>query len=159
MNLDLIKLTPEAFCQATIPCSEGKRFALARKTMAQVWDECPRGDWLFWILTRLDYERKPLIKLLCNVIIGTPLDDKQTVGDIMPKKSREALKVMERWADGEATEEELKAARKEAAAAYASAYAAYYAAAAYASYYAAAAKKWQADYVRDNVPNPFLSNN
>lgn len=153
MNLDLIKLTPEAFCKTARPCSEGKRFALTRKTMAQVWDECTRGDWLFWILARLDYERKPLIKLLCNVIIGTPLDDKPTVWDIKPIKSREALTVVQRWADGEATEEELKAARREA---YAAASAASYAASA-ASY--AAAKKWQADYVRDNVPNPFLSNN
>lgn len=54
MNKELLKLSPKEFCRETSACSDGLKFALKHKTMRQVWENCPRVDWLCWILNALD---------------------------------------------------------------------------------------------------------
>lgn len=51
--MNLLTLTPEEFCKATAACAEGREFALTHATMADVWDNCPRPDWLWWIARRV----------------------------------------------------------------------------------------------------------
>ena len=168
---NLITLTPDEFCKATAACAEGREFALRYKTMAEVWDACPEVDWLLWICRKVD--RMPDDRTLRLFAIwcarNTPLGDGRVTGDLLTDpRSLAALEVAERYAHGQATDEELAAARAAAAtvaasAAYAaSAYAASaYVASAYAYAYAAvvarraAARQAQADQFRRMVGNPF----
>jgi hypothetical protein len=142
--------------------------------MADVWDRCPRIDWLLWILDRLgqrpDDRTLRLFAIWCAR--HTPIGDGRVTGDLLTDpRSIAALEIAERYAAGGATAEELVAAHDAAAyAAYEAAYAAAYAAhdaahdAAYAAAYAAvdaaayaatAAKRAQADQLRRMVANPF----
>ena len=40
---------PANFCNKYRACKEGREFALKYASMAEVWDACPKTDWLFWI--------------------------------------------------------------------------------------------------------------
>ena len=46
MKTELLTLTPADFCRATNACADGAAFASQHATMAEVWDKCPRPDWL-----------------------------------------------------------------------------------------------------------------
>jgi hypothetical protein len=54
MKKELLTLTPQEFCDAAEACPEGREFALTHSTMAVVWDDCYRVDWLLWALGRLE---------------------------------------------------------------------------------------------------------
>jgi hypothetical protein len=155
--MNLLKLTPAEFCAATKACAEGREFALRHETMAEVWDACPRTDWLIWICRKVDWMPAPRTLRLFAVWCAryTPIGDGHVTGDLLTDpRLLAALEVAERYAHGRATDAELVAADAYAAdaaraAAYAAdaaraaraadaayaAYAAYYAA--YAAYYAA----------------------
>ena len=177
MKSYLLTLSPAAFCHETEACIAGREFAVTQPTMADVWDNCPRVDWLVWVLDALgasDAHAKPLRLFACAAVRKTPLGDGRTVWDLLTDpRSFDAVEVAERFANGEATREELRAARAAAyavaanavaanaadAAANAAAVAANAAAAyavAYAAAYAAdAARKFQVDLFRSMIPNPF----
>ena len=145
----LLTMSPAEFCDATTACPEGCEWALTQPTMADAWDNCPRADWLLWMLDKLD--RRPDDRTLRLFAIwcarNTPLADGRKVGDLLTDpRSLAALEVAERYAAGKATDEELAAAR---AAAWAAAWAAARDAA------GAAAGDAQADHLRTLVPNPF----
>ena len=36
------------------PCKEGLDWALKQQTLADVWDKCPRSDWMWWLLQKLN---------------------------------------------------------------------------------------------------------
>jgi hypothetical protein len=36
------------------PCKEGLDWALKQQTLVDVWDKCPRSDWMWWLLQHLD---------------------------------------------------------------------------------------------------------
>jgi hypothetical protein len=106
-------------------CSEGYEFAMKHKTMAEVWAKCPRADWMLWMVRELRVTLDPKAARLfaCACVRGTPVDDTRTVWDLLKDpRSRTAVEVAERFANGKATAEELAVARQ--AAAYAAAYAA-----------------------------------
>jgi hypothetical protein len=135
--MNYLNLTPKQFCDATVACRDGRAFALTQPTMADVWDKCPRADWLLWILNKLDQQADDRTLRLFAVWCArnTPLSDGRKTGDMLTDpRSLAALEVAERYANGEATQEELDAAR---AAAWAAAWAA------------------QADQLRKMIPNPF----
>jgi hypothetical protein len=126
--------------------------------MADVWDNCPRGDWLIWLSQRVDAGDDRTLRLFAVWCArSTPLGDGRVTGDLLTDpRSRAALEVAERYAHGQATADELATA----AAAYAAAAAAYaYATAAYAAddaaAAAAAARLAQANQFRRMVANPF----
>jgi hypothetical protein len=147
--------------------------------MAELWDNCPRADWLLWISNKLcqspDDRTLRLFAVWCAR--NTPLADGRVTGDLLTDpRSLAALDVAERYAAGKATDEELAAARDAAwaaedawdaagAAAQAAAWAAArdaeaaWAAAWDAAWDAAgdaeAAREAQADHLRTLVPNPF----
>ena len=147
MKTHMLKLSPKEFCAATNACNEGAGFAGAFPTMSAVWDACPRVDWLIWILDVVHAERDEKAERIFAVWCArnTPLPDGRVTGDLLTDpRSLAALVVAERFANGNATEEELTADRTSArAAARAAAWAASRAAAADASR-AAAAAAWDA---------------
>jgi hypothetical protein len=117
MKTQLLKLTPKQFCAETGACSEGAKFALCHKTMAQVWRACPHVDWLVWILNAID---APQDEKACRLYMvwcarNTPLADGRTTSALLTDpRSLAALDVAERFARGDATEEERSAARSAA---------------------------------------------
>ena len=175
--MNYLNLTPKQFCDATDACSEGLEFALTQPTMADVWDKCPRTDWMLWILEKLN--RQPDARMLRLFAVwcarNTPLSDGRKVGDLLTDpRSLAALEVAERYVNGNATDRELAAAEAAAwdaavAAAWDAAGAAAWAAAGNAERYAAgaaagnaeraaagdAARAAQADQLRKMIPNPF----
>ena len=157
----LLKLTPAEFCAATNACSDGRDWALTQPTMADVWDNCPRADWLLWIADKLEHRPDDRTLRLFAVWCArnTPLADGRKTGDLLTDpRSVKALGVAERHANGLATDKELAAARAAAAGAAARAAAgdaAWYAAgdAARAAWDAADAA--QAAHFRTLIANPF----
>lgn len=143
----LLTLTPAEFCALTKACDEGREWAVTQPTMADVWDRCPRIDWLLWILDRLgqrpDDRTLRLFAIWCAR--HTPIGDGRVTGDLLTDpRSIAALEIAERYAAGGATAEELVAAHDAAHdAAYAAATAAVDAAA-YAAYDAAYAAAYAA---------------
>ena len=133
MKSELLKLTPAEFCAQTGACNDGRVFAARRSTMAQVWEECPRVDWLVWILNTID---APQDEKACRLYMvwcarNTPLSDGRTTSALLTDpRSIAALEVAERFAAGAATADELSAARS-------------------------AARSAQADQFRKVVANPF----
>ena len=179
--MSLLNLTPAEFCAATKVCADGRKFALTQPSMADVWDNCPRIDWLLWIADKLDQRPDDRTLRLFAVWCArsTPLSDGRKTGDLLTDpRSLAALEVAERFADGRATNDEWAAARDaawaaawaaEGAAARAAAWAAAWAAARAAAGDAARAAAWaaegaaaraaawaaQAAHFRTLVPNPF----
>ena len=107
---------------------------LEDRNAEQMWNDCHRGDWMLWLLQKLDLDNRKLT--LCKGKCA------ETVKHLMKdERSINAVEVAIRYGYSEATDEELTAATAAAAyaAAAATAYAAYAAAAATAAYTAAAA--------------------
>jgi hypothetical protein len=118
-------------------CHEDAEWALSiSDEMSDVWDElvkqrdCKR---LLWTLTRLVwFPDSVLRKLACRFVRETPLLDGRKAWDLLTdERSRKAIEVAERYADGNATADELSAASDAADAAAEAADAAADAAAAY----------------------------
>ena len=119
-------------------CREAVEWAGTR-TIAQAWAECPRGDWMLWLLARLDADRQRIVRAACQcarlALPYVPSDELRPLA---------AIETAEAWTRGEATLVQVNAA---AAAAYAAAYAAYaYAYDAYTYAYDAAAAAAAAAY-------------
>jgi hypothetical protein len=106
-------------------CIAGAKWALSISgDMADVWDAMikqDRHDWLIWTATRPGvFSVSILRKLACRFVRETPLTDGRKVWDLLTdERSRKAVEVAERYADGKATDGELQAARAAAYAAYA----------------------------------------
>lgn len=111
---------------------------LQSRTLAEVWEQCERGDWLLWLAAKAGVDRKRLVMAACAcarlALVHVPSGE---------ERPRIAIETAESWCRGEANIEQVREARRNAAA-----YAAYaYAAAAAAAYaaadaaYAAARKK------------------
>ena len=120
------------------------------KDLETVWNTCERGDWMIWLLVNSENEvtdrELRLIAVKCARQVQHLMKDERSIN---------ALDVAERFANGEATQEELNAAGDAARAAWAAAMAAGAAAgAAWAAAMAAgdAAGAKQAEIVREFVP-------
>jgi len=158
MNNTLLNLTPEQFCDMINACSDGRKYALTQPDMAAVWDNCPRVDWLLWMAEKTgctpDDKTLRLFAVWC--VRDTPLADGRKVFDLLTDdRSKNALVVAEKYATGNATDQELAAAWVAAgaaarAAARAAAGDAAWAAAGDAAWDAAwdAACKWQSERLR-----------
>ncbi|MDM9382507.1 hypothetical protein QUB80_17545 [Chlorogloeopsis sp. ULAP01] len=68
----------------------------------QALQECARGDWLIWMMTRLRAKPKPLISITYQCIL-LAISELDAWGD-MP--FRRGLYTVERWLNGEATPED-----------------------------------------------------
>ncbi len=107
--MKLTEMTPEQFCDATMACSEGRKFALKYQSMGEVWANCPKVDWLLWITDktgRPDDRTLRLFAVWCAR--NTPLPDGRKSGDLITdSRSLAALDVAERFANGKASAAEL----------------------------------------------------
>src|SRR6478609_3414827 len=127
-------------------CDEAKRWLAAERLRAPMatksqerWDACQRGDWMLWLAAKANVDRKRVVMAACAcarlALVHVP------AGEMRPLA---AIETAEAWCRGEATIEQVKAAR-DAAWRASAAYAAYaasadaYADAAYAAAYADAA--------------------
>ena len=125
-------------------CKEAADWARTQPSYETAWKKCRRGDWMLWLLARRNADRKMLVLSACGCA--------RLALKYVPKgedRPRLCIETAERWALGDATIEEVKAARRAALAAadIAAAYAAYAAnAAAYAATYAATYAEYAATY-------------
>ena len=121
---------------------------IADKSLEQAWNECERGDWLLWYSYRMMNEGKITLKQLIKAKVGCANLVRHLMKD---ERSINALGVLERFANGEATRDELNTAASAAYAASAADYDSAAYAAAYAAYdaAAAAAASAAADYAAD----------
>ena len=127
-------------------CSQAREWAKDVKDIKTAWATCPRSDWMIWALHCIDFKDERKFRLYaCQCVRETPLADGRTLWDLLTdERSRNAVEVEERYAEGKATDDERSAAYAAfAAATYAATCAATYAAAAaaaatYAATYAAA---------------------
>ena len=118
------------------------------KDLETVWNTCERGDWMIWLLVNSENEvtdrELRLIAVKCARQVQHLMKDGRSIN---------ALDVAERFANGEATQEELNAAGDAARAAGDAAWAAAWEAARAARDAArAAARAKQAEIVREFVP-------
>jgi hypothetical protein len=123
-------------------CSGAIEYVKTQKSTVSAWENCPRGDWMLWLASKLNINKRllTLAKGKCA----------QTVLHLMKdQRSKDAVKAAIDYGEGNITDQELAAAADayvaayaaDAAAAYAAAAAAAYAAAAYAAAAYAAAKR------------------
>ena len=93
------------FCDKHNACQDGRQWALANCTdMQDAWNKL-RPDWLLWVATRpgvLTDRELRLFAVFCARQVDHLLTD---------ERSRNAIDVAERFANGQATREELAAAR------------------------------------------------
>ena len=121
-------------------CSRAAEFVNQYETIEEAWAACPRGDWMLWTAARLGVDKR--------ILVGVFGKCARTVQHLMKDpRSIAALDACDKYAAGEISEEELRAAyAADAAAAAAYAYAAYADAAdAAAAAYAYAAYAYAAD--------------
>lgn len=89
------------------------------KDLETFWNTCERGDWLIWLLTSLENyvanSQLRMIAVKCAREVQHLIKDERSIN---------ALDVAEKYANGQATDAELDAARAAAAAAWTSALAA-----------------------------------
>jgi len=103
-------------------CREGAKWALSiGKDMFAVWDamiEQNKHEWLLWTATRPGvFSDSVMRKLACRFVRETPIGA-GTVWDLLEdERSRKAVEMAERYADGNATDAELFAAYTDACAA------------------------------------------
>jgi hypothetical protein len=139
-------LTIKQFCDKHKACKEGRDWALANcSSMLDAWDKLP-PEWVIWVATRrgvLTDKELRLFAVFCVRSVEHLLTD---------QRSKNAIEVAERFVNGEATDDELEAARAAACVAAVSgvrssahaAWAAWAATAAYAAYAATCAAAYAA---------------
>ena len=123
-------------------CSAAREWAEG-KDLKTAWDTCERGDWLLWLAGRMADKpgwatRKAIVSVACDCAeLALPY---AAPGEMRPA---ECIRVVRTWVKGEATIEQVRTARNDAASAASAAdaadvaYAASAASAAYAAAYAA----------------------
>ena len=112
-------------------CADARQWAEQYDNWKDIVNNCKRSGWLLWLDGKLDILDDNERRLLaCYMVRNTPLTDGRTVWDLLTDdRSRNAVVVAERYANGNATQEELAAARAAAGAAWDAAGAAAWAAA------------------------------
>ena len=127
-------------------CDDGAKWA-GRKSLKSQWSKCSRPDWMLWALDKIGYRNDRILRLYaCSCVRGTPTSKGPVWDLLIDERSRNAVEVAERFAEGKATEEERAAARDAAWAAGDAAWAAAGAAARAAA--RAATMAAQADIIR-----------
>src|SRR5690606_23713234 len=96
------------------PCTEALRFRMQYNSFQEAWQACHRGDWMLWIAQRAGVDLRTLTraKALCALTVRHLMKDERSV---------RACEVALKFADGDATREELADAAYAAAAAAAAA--------------------------------------
>ena len=93
-------------------CAKAQVFAHTQPDLETAWRTCKRSDWMIWLLDKLGFKDDRAYRLYaCRCVRDTPLADGRTVWDLLTDpRSRNAVEVAERFANGQASQEELDAA-------------------------------------------------
>jgi len=131
-----------AWLKSKNACADAVAWAGETGGLAKCWRRCANPSWMLWALERLgllDARRTQLFSCWC--VRHMPLADGRVVWDLLTdQRSRAAVEVAERYAVGDATADDLYAARAAAEAAALAAEAAAWAARAAAEVTAEAAE-------------------
>ena len=94
-------------------CKQAQEWAKTQPDLATAWVNCRRADWMLWLLDALGYQNDRAHRLIaCACVRETQICDGRTVWDLLTDaRSRRAVEVSELHADGNATSDELAAAR------------------------------------------------
>jgi hypothetical protein len=147
-----MKTEIENYLQKHNACREGAAYARTQKSLAEVWDNCPKLEWLFWMLAKQPNKPEKELRLFAVWCA------RQVQHLMKDKRSLDALDVAERFALGKASVEELRAAWDAARGSAGSADAAWYAAWAAGAAGAAAlgaARDAQLKQFKKMIENPF----
>ena len=87
-------------------CAESVEW-VGDKTLAEAWATCERADWMLWLVSKIDGSYTPRLRLAACACARTSLKYVPAGED----RPRLAIKCAERYARGEATKDELAAAR------------------------------------------------
>jgi len=100
-NLDLV-----TYLRTINACPEALEW-LGDRDLATAWAACQRADWMLWLAEKVNISKRQFVRVaaLCAQTAEKYTDDKRVVDCNLT-----AL----RWADGKATDEELKAAAEAA---------------------------------------------
>jgi hypothetical protein len=94
---------------------DGVGAILARAAPADAWPHlwatCPRGDWLLGIATRLDAPAPALVQAAIGCARIAITED-EAHADPLLRSGLDLLSLAERWAGGNATDDELRAATR-----------------------------------------------
>ena len=74
------------------------------KTMKEAWQQCPRGDWMLWLYSKL------YPKNLREITLAKGYCAKTVYHLMKDNRSRKAVRVAIRFGQGKATKDELDAA-------------------------------------------------
>jgi hypothetical protein len=79
---------------------------LAGRDLATAWAECGRGDWMLWLAARAGVNRRMVVAACCacarTLLPRIPADEALPLA---------AIETVERWCRGEASIDEVRAAR------------------------------------------------
>ena len=85
-------------------CGSGVDWA-GDRSLAEIWRDCERGDWMLWLAARIGVDRKQIVLAACACarlnLSAVPAGE---------ERPRMAIETTERWCRGEATDEEVRAA-------------------------------------------------
>jgi hypothetical protein len=105
-------MTIEQFCEKHGACEPGQTWALANcRTMQEAWGTAPDPEWVVWIATRRGVLTERELRLFICFCA------RQNWHRLTDPRSRNVVDVAERYANGQASQEELVAAAREARAA------------------------------------------
>ena len=101
------------YLQTLDACEDAVAFAATCPSLKRAWETCPRPDWMLWLLGHVGFDNPRMFRLFaCWCVRNTILVDGRKVWDLLTdKRSRDAVGIAERYAVGDASLEELAAAR------------------------------------------------
>ena len=127
-------------------CNDARKWLRDQPDPVTAWNSCERGDWLLWIAARvITNPQQRMIVVLAACDCAEPALAYAPAGEDRP---RQCIETVRAWTRGEATIEQLREKRADAAAVYAAVYAAAAADAAYAAAAREKALQKQAEIIR-----------
>lgn len=93
------------------PCSKARKYLDSQNTWEEAWNNCPRTDWLLWLIGKDTSIKRERIVVCACAIARTVLKFVKE-GELRPLA---AIETAERWTKGEATLEDIRKARNGAA--------------------------------------------
>ena len=104
-----------AWCRTRGACGEARRWLgllPESATLADAWSACDRGDWLLWLATATDLDRRRVVEIACDCA-------ETALAHVPPSEKRpaRAIAAARAWARGEATSDDVRAAADDARAA------------------------------------------
>ena len=59
-------------------CDAAIKWAGTQKSLKEAWTNCPRADWMLWLLNRIRYDRVKMRLIGAWCARNTPLEDGRT---------------------------------------------------------------------------------